>query len=69
MRALHYLLISALLLGMAPAMANASGPPVKKSRSNICHAAGSTYYAQTKNYTPYQTMQACLNSGGRRPKR
>lgn len=43
------------------------GPPVKKSTSNICHAIGTRYYKQTKNFTSYSTIQACLDSGGRMP--
>ena len=43
--------------------------PIKKSTSSICHAPGTTYYAKTKNYTPYNTIDDCLNSGGRLPKR
>ncbi len=43
--------------------------PVKKSTSSICHAPGTTYYAKTKNYTPYNTVDECLSSGGRLPKR
>lgn len=27
------------------------------------------YYSRTKHYVPYDTMQACLDSGGRAPKR
>ena len=50
-------------------LALADEPPVKKSKSGICHAKGSTYYGRTKNYIPYETMEACLKSGGRRPKR
>jgi hypothetical protein len=42
---------------------------VKKSRSGICHAPGSTYYARTKNFTPFKTLDECLKSGGRLPKR
>jgi hypothetical protein len=42
---------------------------VKKSTSDICHAPGTTYYDRTKNFTPYDTVQACLDSGGRLPKR
>jgi micrococcal nuclease len=41
---------------------------VKKSNSDICHAPGTTYYDRTKNFTPYDTVQACLDSGGRLPK-
>jgi hypothetical protein len=46
---------------------NTSGV-VKKSKSDICHAPGTTYYDQTKNFTSYNTIQECLNSGGRLPK-
>jgi micrococcal nuclease len=41
---------------------------VKKSRSDICHAPGTTYYSRTTNFTPYDTLDACLASGGRLPK-
>jgi hypothetical protein len=44
-------------------------PPVKKSKSGICHPKGGTYYSRTKNYTPYSSMEACIKSGGRRPKK
>lgn len=47
---------------------NSSGS-VKKSTTGICHAPGTTYYARTKNYTAFNTLQECLNSGGRLPKR
>jgi hypothetical protein len=43
--------------------------PVKLSRSGICHAPGSTYYARTKNFTPFPNLEACLRAGGRMPKR
>ena len=44
-------------------------PPVKMSKSGICHERGSTYYSKTKNYTAFNTMEECLRAGGRRPKR
>jgi micrococcal nuclease len=44
------------------------GPAVKKSKSGICHQKGSEYYDQTKNFTAYETLQACLDSGGRMSK-
>jgi len=44
-------------------------PPVKMSKSGICHARGTTYYEQTKNYTAYKTLEECLKAGGRKPKR
>jgi len=42
---------------------------VKKSTTGICHAPGTTYYNKTKNFTAYETVEDCLNSGGRLPKR
>jgi hypothetical protein len=41
---------------------------VKKSKSGICHDPSSPYYAQTKNFTAFRTLQECLDSGGRLPK-
>jgi hypothetical protein len=61
--------IFALCFSFSSQIAFADEPPVKKSKSGICHAKGSTYYSKTKNFTAYQTMEACLESGGRRPKR
>lgn len=52
----------------SPAAASSDGV-VKMSRSSICHAPGTTYYAQTKNYVSYSSLEACLNAGGRMPKR
>ena len=45
------------------------GPQVKKSTNNICHEKGTTYYNKTKNFTPYDSIEACLESGARLPKR
>ena len=42
---------------------------VKKSRSNICHAPGTTYYSRTTNFQAFDSLRACLSSGGRLPKR
>ena len=46
-----------------------SNEPVKMSKSKICHAPNSTYYAKTQNFTPYKTLKECLDAGGRLPKR
>tara|TARA_Y100000768_G_C23586588_1_gene499650 strand:- start:319 stop:516 length:198 start_codon:yes stop_codon:yes gene_type:complete len=43
-------------------------PNVKKSTSNICHEKGSQYYKQTKKYENFNTIEDCLNSGGRLPR-
>ena len=42
---------------------------VKKSKTSICHAPGSSYYERTKSFTPFKTLDECLKSGGRLPKR
>ena len=42
---------------------------VKKSRTSICHAPGSTFYDRTDNFVAYKTIDECLKSGGRLPKR
>jgi len=55
------ILISTSVLGQAG--------PVKMSKSGICHAPNTTYYSQTKNFTPYPTLKDCLNAGGRMPKK
>ncbi|MGS2716769.1 hypothetical protein ACVBE9_01230 [Eionea flava] len=60
--------IAALLLLTAFSV-HATDLPVKKSKSGICHEIGSTYYSRTKKYTASPSMQACLESGGLRPKR
>jgi hypothetical protein len=59
-------LIASLLMTAA---AFATTEPVKMSKSGICHAPNTTYYNQTKNFTPYPTLKDCLNAGGRMPKK
>lgn len=46
---------------------NTTSGVVKKSESGICHAPGTRYYDRTKNYTSYNSIQACLDSGGKLP--
>ena len=47
----------------------AADPPVKKTISGICHDTKSSYYEKTKNFTPFNTIDECLKSGGRLPKK
>ncbi len=47
----------------------ADEPPVKKSKSGICHVKGTSYYAQTKNYTAFNSLEECIKAGGRMPKK
>jgi len=46
-----------------------SNPAVKKSDTGICHEEGTNYYKNTKNFTAYDSLEKCLNSGGRLPKK
>jgi uncharacterized lipoprotein YajG len=58
-------LLSAILL-----LAGCSNDPtVKKSTAGICHQKGTNFYNNTKNFTPYNSIQECLDSGGRLPKK
>jgi hypothetical protein len=60
-RALAFILACAL-----PSVAAAE--PVKMSSSAICHCPGGSYYAKTKSFAPYGSIDACLAAGGRHPK-
>ena len=53
-----------IFLGACDNIQNNS-PNVKKSSANICHEKGSQYYKQTKKYESFNTIEDCLNSGGR----
>ena len=63
------ILIAAALTAFLATGLHAQSEPVKMSKSGICHAPNTTYYNQTKNYTPYKTLKECLNAGGRMPKK
>ncbi|MEZ9863892.1 HNH endonuclease family protein [Vibrio breoganii] len=55
--------ITAVLV-ISPTQANV----VKLSNSGICHDTSSSSYNRTKNFTPFNSLEACLDSGGRLPK-
>jgi hypothetical protein len=40
---------------------------VKKSRNDVCHAPGSSSYQSVKYFTPWDSLEECLASGGRLP--
>jgi hypothetical protein len=44
-------------------------PSVKQSKSMLCHKKGSTYYSRTKNFIPFTSLQECIDTGGRMPKK
>ncbi|AEY02974.1 hypothetical protein GU3_16344 (plasmid) [Oceanimonas sp. GK1] len=41
---------------------------IKQSSSGICHPPESPHYERTKNFRSFDTLEACLNAGGRLPK-
>ena len=67
MKPINYFLL--VLFAVLPASIYAQNQPVKMSNSGICHAPNSTYYEQTKKFTPYKTLDDCLKAGGRMPKK
>jgi hypothetical protein len=58
--------------GKPPANAKAPAPEVnlvKKSDSGICHDKTSPSYDKTKNFTEFKSMDECIKSGGKAPKK
>ncbi|MEZ8193276.1 HNH endonuclease family protein [Vibrio cortegadensis] len=41
---------------------------IKKSSSGICHDTCSSFYSRTTNFEPFESLELCLNSGGKLPK-
>jgi hypothetical protein len=63
------LLVAILLAtGSASIAVAPAEPAVKKSKNNICHQRGTADYEQTKRFTSFASIEACLQRGGRLPK-
>jgi len=63
------IVIWTIIFALGASLAEASeNPPVKMSKSEICHAVDSSYYNRTKNFVAYETLDDCLEAGGRLPK-
>lgn len=61
--------VNALLaLALIVSAGTAQAELVKKSKSGICHPPASSYYERTKNYQAFDSVHACIQSGGRLPK-
>jgi hypothetical protein len=56
-----YFNISVLFFCSAPTYAD----EIKKSKSGICHDQYSSYFKKTKNFTAFNNLASCLESGGR----
>ncbi len=61
--------LGAVLAVAASVPENTAAQEVKKSGSGICHCPGGQFYDRTTNYTPFESIDACLASGGREPQR
>lgn len=64
-------LVCALALGVFASTVLAADPPkdptVKKSDAGICHDASSASYNNTKKFTPFNSLDECVKSGGKLP--
>lgn len=58
---------SILAIGAVLVSASIQAATVKLSESMICHDSSSPWYKKTQNYVPYDSLDACLNAGGRLP--
>ena len=63
------IIVLSLLIIMAFVDVGLAAKTVKKSKSGICHCPKGQYYKRTKKFKRFQTIEACLASGGRHPKR
>ncbi|MGD1524541.1 HNH endonuclease family protein [Vibrio owensii] len=59
------IVLAGLMMLSGVAHSAKSDPAIKKSLSGICHTVDSPYYTKTKNFTGYDTLSACVESGGR----
>jgi hypothetical protein len=62
--------VSLALLSVSTASwSQGSDTAVKMSESGICHDTSSRHYARVKSFKPYSSMRACLDDGGREPRK
>ena len=58
-------LLACLGLYLTQADAQTKDPPVKKSPAGYCYSKGDKHYPRLSQFTPYPSLRACLDSGGR----
>lgn len=62
------LMLAALsALGVLTSHAADTEPNVKRSTSGICYARGERGYSDTRSYRSFDSLEDCVNAGGRRP--
>ena len=59
----YLIIFIALLLSNGTATASV----IKQSTSGLCHPPQSQWYERTQIYQPFETIEACLDAGGRLP--
>lgn len=64
-----YSLVILLSVFVLSGCSSDNNPVVKKSNTGICHEEGTNYYNKTKNFTSYNSLSDCMDSGGRMPKK
>lgn len=65
--AAFFLVASMACVSQAASAEDSDSPVVKKSSSGICHDASSRHFTRVKNFDAYDSMEACLSDGGRKP--
>jgi hypothetical protein len=61
-------LVKAIIVVLLVSAAPTAAALVKMSNSGVCHPPQSSWYDRTKSYQPFESVDACLASGGRLPK-
>ncbi|PKH86909.1 HNH endonuclease family protein [Colwellia sp. Bg11-28] len=59
------LLFPSVLLNLILLTPLANAETIKKSKSDICHDLKSPSYKRTKNFTSFNSLASCIESGGR----
>ncbi|MBX7139378.1 MAG: hypothetical protein K1X83_15530 [Oligoflexia bacterium] len=67
MKLLLFLIVWVFLLGsvLSPRTALAQSAVVKKSNENRCYQESHPRFKEIKVFTPFKSLQACLDDGGR----
>lgn len=68
-KSLRYLPSSLLGLMLVIGFESLAAGTIKKTSSGICHPPESSYYERTQNFRAFDSVDACLASGGRLPKK
>jgi hypothetical protein len=65
----RFLFFSIVIMFVSVLSGCTAGPKVKKSSNGVCHEQGTSYYNKTKNFISFDSLDQCITSGGRLPKK